>query len=93
MDPAAKARLLRYALRGLLLTERDERVLGWAGQQWTPEAVEAVATWIETVRESAFLDGLGLRRATEEAAEGRTNGRTPGVDPGGIIGGNSGPGW
>lgn len=93
MDPVRKVDLLRYALRGQLLTDRDERVLGWAGQQWTPEVVEVVATWIETARESAFLDGLGRRRAAEEAAEGRPNGRTSDIDPGGIIEGNSGPGW
>lgn len=62
MDPAQNAELLRYALRGQLLTEREERVLAWAAASWDPEAVEVVTTWIENVRESAFLDGLAQRR-------------------------------
>lgn len=89
MDATKNAELLRYALRDQLLTERDERVLAWAAQQWDPEAVEVVTTWIEIVRESAFLDGLG-RRAPRINEPGEVD--QP-YDTGSGAPGNSGPGW
>ncbi len=89
MDAAEKASQLRYALRGQILTECEERVLAWAAGSWDPEAVEVITTWIETAREAAFLDGLGRRRPSpaEPADEPRP------FDAGDIIEGASGPGW
>lgn len=55
MDAAGKAERLRFALRGVELDEREERIIGWAGQMWDQDAMEIVCSLLEKVREAGFL--------------------------------------
>jgi len=50
-----KAQQLIHALRGVELDERHERFIGWAGQMWDQDAVEACCSMLELVREAGYL--------------------------------------
>jgi hypothetical protein len=50
-----KAAHLIHALRGVELDERHERFIGWAGQMWDQDAIEACCSMLELVREAGYL--------------------------------------
>lgn len=96
MDPQQKASRLRHALRGLDLSEREERIVGWAGQIWDDETMEIVCSLMERVREAGFLDGIQHYSPADERDrhDDSPDDTDPTVDLSGrIIEGNSGPGW